>query len=83
MITNWTSMNINLQLITSLVVGKKSLAVENEEKFNMETSDFKTQLAIVAEKELAEEAIKRRVEELKGSTSLSRNVFHESSLLGS
>ena len=65
------------------IVERKENALNNERAFNAETSDYKTKLAILAEKELAEEAIKRRVEELKGATTLSRDIFNESSLLGS
>ena len=61
---------------------KQVYAVENEAKFNMETSDHKTKLAILAEKELAEEAIQRRVEELKGQTGMSRGFIGNSSLFG-
>ncbi len=59
---------------------KQVHTVENEAKFNQETSDHKTRLAIQAEKELADEAVKRKIEELKGSMTLSRGFFKESSL---
>ena len=54
--------------------------VENQAKFETETSDHKTKLAILAEKELAEEAIKRRIDELKGKTSVSRGFIGNPSL---
>ena len=60
---------------------KQIHTVENEARFNRETSDHKTRLAILAENELADEAVKRKIEELKGRTTLSRGFFKESSLL--
>jgi len=54
--------------------------VENEATFNRAVSDHKTELAIQAEKELANEAVRRKIEELKGRTTLSRGFFKESSL---
>ena len=60
---------------------KQIHTVENEARFNRETSDHKTALAIRAENELAEEAVKRKIEELKGRTTLSRGFFKESILL--
>ena len=59
---------------------REILTVENEARFNQEISDHKTKLAIDAEKELADEAVKRKIEELKGRTTLSRGFFKESSL---
>ena len=60
---------------------KQVHTVENESKFTRETSDHKTRLAIEAEKELANEAVKRKVQELKGRTTLTRGFFRESSLI--
>jgi len=60
---------------------KQVHTVENEAKFTQETSDHKTRLAIEAEKELANEAVKRKIQELKGRTTVSRGFFRESSLI--
>ena len=62
---------------------QKVYPVKNEAKFDMETSDYKTKLSISAEKELADDAIRQRVEELKGRAGLSRGFLSQSSLLGS
>lgn len=59
---------------------KFGTAVESEAKFDRETIESKTKLAIQAENELAQEAIKRRVEELKGQTGLSRSFLKDSTL---
>ncbi len=62
---------------------KQMAMVENEARFDLETSDHKTKQAILAEKELADEAIKRKLEELKGRTTLGRSFLKESGLFGS
>ena len=54
--------------------------VESEAQFNRETIENKTKLAIQAENELAQEAIKQRVEELKQQTGLSRSFLKDSKL---
>ncbi|MEE9374121.1 MAG: DUF4407 domain-containing protein [Saprospiraceae bacterium] len=56
--------------------------IANEAKFDMETSDYKTKLSIKAEKELADIAVKERIEELKGRSRLSRGFLSQSTLLG-
>ena len=61
---------------------KHTESVKREAEFERSTKEHKTKLAIEAEKELAEDAIRRRVEELKGKTSLSGSFFSESNLLG-
>lgn len=62
---------------------KKVHPVTNEAKFDMETSDYKTKISIVAEKEIADAAIRERLEEIKGQTRISRGFLSQSSLLGS
>lgn len=57
--------------------------VANEAMFDKETSDYKTKLAISAEKELADDAIRQRVEDLKGRTGFDRGFLNQSTLLGS
>ncbi len=61
---------------------QKVYPVTNEAKFDRETSDYKTKLSIKAEKELADAAVRERIEELKGQTRLSRGFLSQSSLLG-
>ena len=61
---------------------QKVYPVANEAKFDRETSDYKTKISIIAEKELADAAVRERVEELKGQTRLSRGFLSQSSLLG-
>ncbi|MFT4565468.1 MAG: putative Holliday junction resolvase-like endonuclease [Saprospiraceae bacterium] len=55
-------------------------AVEHELKFNRSTLEHKTEIAIKAERELADEAIKRRVEELAGKHSVTPDFLKRSSL---
>ena len=62
---------------------KKLHPAANEAKFDMETNDYKTKLSIIAEKEIADAAIRERLEELKGQTRISRGFLSQSSLLGS
>lgn len=50
--------------------------------FDKATTDYKTRLAIDAEKELANAAIKRRLEELKDKATVNKGFLSESSLLG-
>ncbi len=61
---------------------QKVYPVTNEAKFDRETSDYKTKLSIKAEKELADAAVRERIEEPKGQTRLSRGFLSQSSLLG-
>lgn len=61
---------------------KHQHATAQKAKFDMETTDHQTKLAIIAEKELADEAIQRKVEELKGRTSVSHGFIGKSSLFG-
>jgi len=58
-------------------------AVEHELKFNRTTLEQKTEIAIKAERELADEAIKRRLEELTGKHSVSPDFLKRSSLFHS
>ena len=56
--------------------------VLNEVQFDTATSDYKTKLAIDAEKDLATAAFKQRVEELTGKTKVSRNILKDSAVFG-
>jgi len=56
--------------------------VMNEYNFEKEIAQYKTNLAINAEKEIAKEEIKRRLEELKQKPSWSLNFLKGSSLFG-
>ncbi len=62
---------------------KHSSAVMSEVNFDRETIENKTKLAIEAENELANEAVRRRVEELRGQPGLSRSFLKDSRLFGS
>ena len=55
-------------------------AVEHELKFNRSTLEHKTEIAIKAERELADEAIKRRVEELAGKHAVTPDFLKRSTL---
>ena len=55
----------------------------NETIFDKETSDYKTKESIKAEKEIADAALRERVEQVKGQTIVSRGFLSQSSLLGS
>ena len=68
---------MNHRVITS----RQARDVMTEVRFDEETIPHKTDLAIAAEKELAKEAVKRRLEELTGRTSVSRNFLKKSNLL--
>jgi len=63
------------------ITSKQMSTVMSEVRFDNETSLFKTDLAVEAEKELAKEAVKRRIEELTGRTTLSRRFLKNSTLL--
>ena len=52
-------------------------------EFDRETGEYKKRAAIQAEKELADDAVARRVEELKGRTSMTPGFLQKSSLFGS
>jgi hypothetical protein len=71
------SYEMNHKVITS----RQARDVMTDVRFDEETIPHKTDLAIAAEKELAKEAIKKRLEELTGKTSLSRNFLKKSNLL--
>jgi len=68
---------MNHKIFTS----KQTNDVMSEVQFDEETIAHKTSLAIDAEKELAKDAVKRRLEELTGRTSLSRSFLKKSTLL--
>lgn len=63
------------------ITSKQLNTVMSEVKFDEETISHKTELAINAEKELAREAVKRKLEELTGRTTLSRSFLKSSTLL--
>lgn len=71
------------QMNHKAITSKQRNTVLSEVKFDEETISHKTELAINAEKELAKDAVKRRLEELTGRTSLSRSFLNSSTLLDS
>jgi len=61
---------------------RRESAIKNEAKFDRETIEAKTRIAIDSENEIATEAFKRRVEELKGKTSVSRGILKDGLVFG-
>lgn len=57
-------------------------AITNEARFDRETIRAKTKIAIESEAELAQEAFKRKVEELKGRTDVTRGVLKDGIVFG-
>ena len=74
-----TQFQVNHQRFTE----PEQYAAQQHNKFEIETTEYRTKLSILAEKELADEAIKRRVEELKGRTNVGGGFIQHSSLMGS
>lgn len=64
------------------ITSKQTNFVMNEVNFEKDIAAYKTNLAINAEKEIAKEEIRKRVEELKEKARLSPSFLKESSLFG-
>ena len=64
------------------ITSKQTNLVMNEVNFEKDIAAYKTNLAINAEKEIAKEEIRKRVEELKEKARLSPSFLKESSLFG-
>ena len=64
------------------VTSKQYNLIESQANFEKEISSYKTNMAINAEKEIAKEEIRKRVEQLKESATWSPNFLKQSSLFG-
>ena len=69
------------QMHHKVIVSRQARDVMTEVRFDEETIPHKIDLAIAAEKELAKVAVKKRLEELTGRTTMSRNFLKKSNLL--
>lgn len=64
------------------ITSKQTNLVMNEVNFEKEIASYKTNLAVNAEKEIAKEEIRKRIEELKEKARLTPDFLKQSSLFG-